>query len=122
MNFNIKTLQKAAAIAKLHIAPDQERELCQDLNKLLVWMQTLNEVDTTDTTPLITPSAAQNRFQNNAQDTLSHQQALYNAPSKDTNYFRVPHVFTSQANTATDRSRCSSYPDLKKRKPLPEKP
>ncbi len=63
------------------------------MNKILDWMEKLNEVDTSDVEPLMHMSAEMNVFREDVvQEHLDHKKALINAPKKDSDYFRVPKV------------------------------
>jgi aspartyl-tRNA(Asn)/glutamyl-tRNA(Gln) amidotransferase subunit C len=56
-------------------------------------MDKLNECDTTGVEPLIHLSSELNVFREDIQlPHLNHQNALLNAPKKDSDYFRVPKV------------------------------
>ena len=63
------------------------------MSKILDYMETLEEVDTSDTEPLEHVIELEYRFRDDtAEEPLSHEKALKNAPNADTDYFRVPRV------------------------------
>jgi len=65
----------------------------QDLNKILNWVDQLRELDTESVEPLIHMSEEVNVLrEDEVRNTISHEQALLNAPKKDSDYFRVPKV------------------------------
>jgi aspartyl-tRNA(Asn)/glutamyl-tRNA(Gln) amidotransferase subunit C len=67
--------------------------MIDEMNKILGWMKQLDEVDTKGVEPLIHISEEQNVLrEDEPKNTLSHKEALHNAPKKDSNYFRVPKV------------------------------
>ena len=67
--------------------------MLQDLNKILNWVDQLRELDTENVEPLIHMSEEVNVMREDlAQNTVSHDEALKNAPRKDSDYFRVPKV------------------------------
>jgi len=67
--------------------------MLSDLNKILNWMNKLNELNTDNVEPLIHMTEAVNVMREDvAQNTVSHEEALLNAPKKDSDYFRVPKV------------------------------
>lgn len=93
MNIDKPLLHKIAHLARLEVKANEEKGLLEDLNKIVHWTKKLQEVDTTGVRPLAIMSAEQNVLQEDKpQKPLSHNQALANAPEKDSNYFRVPQV------------------------------
>lgn len=93
MNIDKPLLHKMAHLARLEVEERHEAGLLEDLNKIVHWIDKLQEVDTTGVRPLAIMSAEQNVFQEDIpQTSLAHDRALANAPSKDSNYFRVPQV------------------------------
>ena len=56
-------------------------------------MDKLREIDTKDVEPLIFMSEEVNRLREDLpQITITHEEALRNAPKKDSDYFRIPKV------------------------------
>ena len=56
-------------------------------------MDKLREIDTKDVEPLIFMSEEVNRLREDIpQITVTHEEALRNAPKKDSDYFRIPKV------------------------------
>jgi len=67
--------------------------MLSDLNKILNWMEQLNELNTDNVEPLIHMSEEVNVMREDlAENTVTHEEALRNAPKKDSDYFRVPKV------------------------------
>jgi aspartyl-tRNA(Asn)/glutamyl-tRNA(Gln) amidotransferase subunit C len=86
-------VQKIAHLARLSFSPAEEEALVADLGKIIGWMDKLSELDTAGVEPLIHISAELNVLRDDVPEPpLSHQQALLNAPRKDSDYFRVPKV------------------------------
>ena len=70
-----------------------EEALIEDLSKIVTWMEKLKELNTVDVSPLYTIHWEPNIFQEDMpQASLACEKGLANAPSKDSNYFRVPKV------------------------------
>lgn len=93
MEIDKKTLENLAHLARLEFNPQSEEAMHKDLNKILDWMEQLSQLDTSAVEPLIHMSAEINRLREDLTGTsLPHEQALVNAPNKDSNYFRVPKV------------------------------
>ncbi|MDO6389684.1 Asp-tRNA(Asn)/Glu-tRNA(Gln) amidotransferase subunit GatC [Pontibacter sp. BT731] len=93
MSTDIQTIRKIAHLARLEFNEEKEQEMLQDLNKILNWVDQLRELDTESVEPLIHMSEEVNVMREDlAQNTVSHDEALKNAPKKDSDYFRVPKV------------------------------
>jgi aspartyl-tRNA(Asn)/glutamyl-tRNA(Gln) amidotransferase subunit C len=93
MNTDSETLQKLAHLARLEFDAASGEKMLQDLNTLLNWVEQLQEVDTTGVEPLIHLSTEVNVLREDVvQPPLSHEKGLFNAPKKDSDYFRVPKV------------------------------
>ena len=93
MSTDIQTIRKIAHLARLEFNEEKEQEMLQDLNKILNWVDQLRELDTESVEPLIHMSEEVNVMREDlAQNTVSHDDALKNAPRKDSDYFRVPKV------------------------------
>jgi len=88
-----ETINKIAHLAKLKFDKETSDKMTKDLNQILEWVEKLKEVNTEGIEPLTGMSEEVNVMRDDvAEDTLSHETALSNAPKKDSNYFRVPKV------------------------------
>jgi aspartyl-tRNA(Asn)/glutamyl-tRNA(Gln) amidotransferase subunit C len=93
MTTDIQTLRKLAHLSRLEFDESKEQEMLHDLNKILSWVDKLRELDTEAVEPLIHISQEINVFRKDmAENTISHEEGLLNAPRKDKDYFRVPKV------------------------------
>lgn len=93
MSTDIQTIKKLAHLARLEFNEEKEQEMLQDLNKILNWMDKLRELDTARVEPLTHMSEEVNVLREDvAMNTVTHEEALLNAPKKDSDYFRVPKV------------------------------
>lgn len=93
MKVDQHTINKIAHLARLEVAPQEQEEMIADMNKILSFMDKLNELDTTGVEPLIYMSDTVNIMrEDEIKQETSHEDALRNAPSKDENYFRVSKV------------------------------
>jgi aspartyl-tRNA(Asn)/glutamyl-tRNA(Gln) amidotransferase subunit C len=91
MNIDQETIRKIAHLARLEFSEAEATAIGNDFNKILSWMDKLNELDTDHVTPLIHMSEEVNVLrEDEAKQTITHEEALYNAPKKDSDYFRVP--------------------------------
>lgn len=93
MSTDIQTIKKLAHLARLEFNEEKEQEMLQDLNKILDWMDKLRELDTEQVEPLTHMTEEVNVLREDvAMNTVTHEEALLNAPKKDSDYFRVPKV------------------------------
>ena len=93
MQTDLQTLRGLAHLARLEFNPAQEQTLLADLNNILDWVDQLKQLDTTDIEPLVHLSEEVNVLRKDiAFNELSHEEALRNAPKRDSDYFRVPKV------------------------------
>ena len=93
MSTDIQTIRKLAHLARLEFSEDKEQEMLGDLNKILNWVDKLRELDTENIEPLTHMTAEVNVMREDvAKNTVTHEEALLNAPKKDSDYFRVPKV------------------------------
>ncbi|TXK37561.1 Asp-tRNA(Asn)/Glu-tRNA(Gln) amidotransferase subunit GatC [Pontibacter qinzhouensis] len=93
MSTDIQTIKKIAHLARLEFNEEKEAEMLKDMNQILDWMDKLRELDTTSVEPLIHMSEEVNVMREDVMhQEITHEQALSNAPKKDSDYFRVPKV------------------------------
>jgi aspartyl-tRNA(Asn)/glutamyl-tRNA(Gln) amidotransferase subunit C len=60
---------------------------------MIAFVDKLSELDTTGVEPLIFMSNEVNRLRDDStEQSVSHEEALRNAPKKDSDYFRIPKV------------------------------
>lgn len=90
---DIKTVEEVAHLARLEFSEEGKTEILIDMNRMLAFVDKLNEMDTSDVTPLIYMTDEHNIMrEDEPQQTLNQKQALKNAPKKDSDYFKVPKV------------------------------
>jgi aspartyl-tRNA(Asn)/glutamyl-tRNA(Gln) amidotransferase subunit C len=93
MSTDIQTIRKLAHLARLEFNEEKEQEMLQDLNKILNWVDKLRELDTENVEPLTHMTEEVNVMREDiVKNTVTHEEALLNAPKKDSDYFRVPKV------------------------------
>lgn len=87
-------VQYVANLARLQLSDEEAEGLKKDMNKILGYIDQLNELDTTEVEPLehVTEITASKFRKDQAKEPLSHDDALKNAPDADSDYFRVPRV------------------------------
>ncbi|MEL7835178.1 Asp-tRNA(Asn)/Glu-tRNA(Gln) amidotransferase subunit GatC [Fodinibius sp. Rm-B-1B1-1] len=93
MSVTKKDVDYVADLAHLQLSEEETESLVSDMNQILDYMTTLEELDTSDVEPLEHVIDLEYRLRDDkAKEPLSHEDALKNAPDADTDYFRVPRV------------------------------
>ena len=93
MNISTKTIDHLAHLARLEFKGVEKDGIKADLEKIIGFMDNLRELDTKDIQPLIFMSEELNRLREDIPKiTVTHEEALRNAPKKDSDYFRIPKV------------------------------
>lgn len=91
MDINDEMIARLADLAKLNFNPTEKEEIKKDLTRILNYCEKLNEVDTSGIEPLIFMSNSVNVLREDVSGgQLTQQEALKNAPGRDSDYFRVP--------------------------------
>lgn len=93
MKIDKAALTKIAHLARLQIKPEEEDALLNSMDSVLSWMEQLDEVNTEGVEPLIHMMDEENNWREDAaENTLSREDALRNAPSRNATYIMVPKV------------------------------
>jgi aspartyl-tRNA(Asn)/glutamyl-tRNA(Gln) amidotransferase subunit C len=93
MKIDTKTVDRIAELSKLEFNNDEKNAILKDMNQMLAFIDQLKEVDTENTTPLIHMTEDVNILRDDESIVrISQQEALENAPSKDSTYFKIPKV------------------------------
>ena len=82
-----------AHLARLEFEGDKKVAIREDLERIIDFMDKLQEVDTSNVEPLVFMTDEVNRLREDvAVATLTQEEVLKNAPKKDSDYFRIPKV------------------------------
>jgi len=93
MKISDEQLDKIARLCRLNIEVDQKEVLKQEMEMILDWVETLNQIDTSSVEPLIYLSNKQQSLRKDKVGAhLSTSRTLENAPEHDDNFFVVPQV------------------------------
>jgi len=93
MSVDKKTVEEIAHLARLTFDERALNEMIQDMNKMLNFVDKLNELPTAGVDPLIYMVDDVNVLREDIEITaISKAEALQNAPKHDSDYFRVPKV------------------------------
>lgn len=93
MNLDKETVEKLAHLARLEFSESEKEEMLQDMNKITAFVEKINELDLEGVDPLIYMTEEGNLLrEDEVNNEVTRDEALKNAPSRDTDYFRVPKV------------------------------
>ena len=93
MEVTDELIENLANLAMLEFDTDEKVEIRQDLQKMIAFIEKLQELDTEGIEPLIHMSDAVNVLRDDVvQGSMSREEALANAPDTDGVFFRVPKV------------------------------
>ncbi len=93
MSVTKEDVKYIADLAHLQLTEEESSSLVNDMNQILDYMTTLEELDTSDVEPLEHVIDLEYRLRNDeAKEPVDHEEALKNAPDADSDYFRVPRV------------------------------
>lgn len=82
-----------AHLSRLSFEGPEKDAIRQDMQRMIAFVDKLSELDTTGVEPLIFMYEEVNRLREDvAVQSISHEEALFNAPKKDSDYFRIPKV------------------------------
>ena len=93
MKVNDDLIDRLANLAKIEFDDKARSEIKNDMNKMLEFVDKLNEINTEGVEPLIFMSEEINVLREDiAKETVTQKEALKNAPQHDSNYIMVPKV------------------------------
>lgn len=93
MKITDQKVTELAQLSRLQFVGEEKVAIKQDLEKILEMCEKLNEVNTEGVEPLIYMTDNTNVLrQDEVVQEITHEEALRNAPKKDSDFFRVPKV------------------------------
>jgi len=93
MTIDQKTVAKIANLSRLKIPAEEQSHVAGELNKLVAWVEQLNEVDVTGVEPLASVNEVSLRTRPDVvTDGGKSEDILANAPAKTADFFTVPKV------------------------------
>ncbi len=91
MTITQETIQYVAALAKLNVSEEEKKEIAKDLDHILDYIETMNELDTEGIEPMSHVLPVKNVFR---EDVVINQdnrdQLIKNAPKQKDGCFAVP--------------------------------
>jgi aspartyl-tRNA(Asn)/glutamyl-tRNA(Gln) amidotransferase subunit C len=105
MTIDEETVDKIAHLARLELSGNEKLDMIKDMNKVLGFMDKLNEIDTTGIEPLVYMTDEVNVFREDVvKQEITHEEALMNAPKHDDDYFLVAKVIETEKSVKTEKS------------------
>jgi aspartyl-tRNA(Asn)/glutamyl-tRNA(Gln) amidotransferase subunit C len=93
MNIDAKMVDDLANLARLRFDDKEKASIQADLQKMVAFVEKLQELDTTGVEPLLHIGDAVNVFREDiVKGSVSRAEALQNSPVKDEVFFKVPKV------------------------------
>ena len=93
MKIDNELVDRLAELSKLEFDEQAKEGLKKDLQKILNLVEKLEEIDVEGVEPLIYMTDEKNVLRKDVvKDTVTKEEALLNAPQRDSDYFKVPKV------------------------------
>jgi aspartyl-tRNA(Asn)/glutamyl-tRNA(Gln) amidotransferase subunit C len=93
MHVTDEMIEDLASLSRLRFNDEEKNEIRKDLQRMISFVEKLNEVDTTGVEPLLHMTDAMNVYrEDQVSGSMPKEEALKNAPAADKNYFKVPKV------------------------------
>ena len=93
MDVNDALIDKLAHLSRLEFAEEEKQEIKKDLEKMIGFIDKLNELDTSGVEPLLHMSDNVNIFRKDVvSGSMSKEDVFKNAPLDDVEFFKVPKV------------------------------
>jgi aspartyl-tRNA(Asn)/glutamyl-tRNA(Gln) amidotransferase subunit C len=93
MEVKNELIERLAHLARLRFADDEMQHIQNDLQRMISFVERLQQIDTTGVEPLLHMSDTVNVLrEDEIKKSITHDEALRNAPQKDEKFFLVPKV------------------------------
>ncbi len=100
MEVNDALVENLCKLACLEFDASGRQEMKSDLQKMILFVEKLNELDLRGVEPLLYMGAENNVLRDDIPEApLSRSEALKNAPGADQMYFKVPQVVKNPASS-----------------------
>ena len=101
MEVNDALVENLCKLACLEFDAPGKQEIKKDLQKMIGFVEKLNELDLREVEPLLYMGEETNVLRDDIPETpLSRSEALKNAPMADLQYFKVPQVVKNPTNSS----------------------
>ncbi len=93
MKIDHNIVNHIAHLSRLDFTQEENRQIQEELNQIIDFVDQLNQIDTSNVSSLIYMSEERNIFRKDEVfHHISQKEALLNAPEKDSDYFKVSKV------------------------------
>lgn len=93
MEVNDELIDQLSNLARLTFRPEEKEGIRTDLQKMISFIEKLNELDTTGVEPLLFMTDEVNVLrEDEVKGSITREEGLLNAPLKDDQFFKVPKV------------------------------
>jgi aspartyl-tRNA(Asn)/glutamyl-tRNA(Gln) amidotransferase subunit C len=93
MPVTLKDVENVAKLARLRFKEEEKKKFTEQINRILEYIDKLNELDTSKIEPLSHTIEISNVFrEDEVTPSFPNEEILKNAPQKKGNYFVVPKV------------------------------
>ena len=93
MKITVKEVEGVANLARLEVTTEEKQHLTEQINRILLYMEKLNELDTTRVVPTSHAIDLHNAFrEDRVQESLPRNESLENAPESNDAEFIVPRI------------------------------
>lgn len=96
-----KTIHKVADLARIEIKEEEVETLSLEMNKILTFMEKLNELDTSNVKPLVYLNEEVNVWREDvAKQEITVAEGLKNSAVHNENFFFVPKIIESKKDNS----------------------
>jgi aspartyl-tRNA(Asn)/glutamyl-tRNA(Gln) amidotransferase subunit C len=93
MKITLEQVEHVARLARLEVSPDEKEELTRQMNRILQYVEKLNELDTKGVSPTSHAIDLENALRDDAvEGSLPRDASLANAPESNGAEFVVPRI------------------------------
>ena len=93
MIVNDQLIDKLAMLSRLHFDENEKAGIKKDLDRMIGFVEKLNELDLEKVEPMLFMNTETNVFREDlVKGSISREEALKNAPFHDGRFFKVPKV------------------------------
>ncbi|MCS7229185.1 MAG: Asp-tRNA(Asn)/Glu-tRNA(Gln) amidotransferase subunit GatC [Candidatus Kryptonium sp.] len=100
MAITIKDVEYIAKLARLEFKEEEKEKFTEQFNRILEYIDKLNELDTTNVEPLYHVIDLKNVFRDDiVKESYPREEILKNAPARTEFFFKVPKVIPTEKTT-----------------------
>ena len=93
MKITVEEVEHVARLARLEVSTEEKQNLTEQLNEILLYMEKLNELDTTGVVPTSHVVDLHNVFREDmVEESMDRTETLKNAPEDNDAEFVVPRI------------------------------